>query len=77
MKLVVSRNHRLCFSVLLLVVLSNFISGCIDVSDEALQEQQWKQANPNWQSPVPQNGNPQGSIFGYPKEPSEPYTTWP
>jgi hypothetical protein len=56
---------------LLLVLLASLASGCadmFDVSERAKSDYQWRQYNPNWQSPTPQDPRPQWSIFGWPRD---------
>jgi hypothetical protein len=49
---------------LLLILLFCLVGGC--VSEQAQSDWQWKQANPGWQSPTPQDPRPQWDVLGWP-----------
>jgi hypothetical protein len=64
------------FIGLFLILMLWLTSGCVEVSDEAMSDYQWQQANPNWRPPTDRDPR-QGNFMGIPGDTPGPTTIWP
>src|ERR1035438_2929701 len=50
-------RHKLLFANLLVLILAGLVNGCMSEHQEA--DWRWREANPDWNAPGPQDPHPQ------------------